>query len=546
MAPEKVIGMDQKFIEIFTGFSDNYGQADMQRLEIDPVSKKQKPEYRWAQKRITDQDYLDHLKGTKSIGIQPCNEKNKARFGAIDIDPNEYQGLDRKFYLDKIKEYNLPLIPILSKSGGLHLYIFTKDFIAATIIRSFLTNLIPIFNLKPETEVFPKQTELVKDSETGEINKGNFINLPYFKKTERRALNLDGTEFTFEEFIQLVEANVVDAEIIKETDDRLEKKVLEGSNAEFVDGPPCLAALSKNKLKDGRDRFLYNYMVFAKKKYPDNWEERVMSAPVLYFEDSVAWSKQKLTQKIRSWKQQYKGYTCNQDPIAQHCMRGLCVKRAFGIASDFQDSYPLCTNLEKVDLEPEPEYNFDVTLTDGQTVRSVHCKTIEHLTDQRKRRNSIAKYAGFVPPLRKGGDDQKVLDALFKTQKVMPPPIGTTPREKLHDNLYQKITGPEAKNDASFKSGTTFIQEGYAYFKFDMFYKKLKNRGWRYPEDKTGSMMLKIYKDCEIDFLDQKRFPTKEKGNHNSPTKNVVMIAIKKFEKIKIFHKLTEHKKDIL
>jgi len=546
MAPEKVIGMDQKFIEIFTGFSDNYGQADMQRLEIDPVSKKQKPEYRWAQKRITDQDYLDHLKGTKSIGIQPCNEKNKARFGAIDIDPTEYQGLDRKFYLDKIKEYDLPLVPILSKSGGLHLYIFTKDFVGATIIRSFLTNLIPIFNLKPETEVFPKQTELVKDSETGEINKGNFINLPYFKKTERRALNLDGTEFTFEEFIQLVEANVVDAERIKETDDRLEKKVLEGSNAEFIDGPPCLAALSKNKLRDGRDRFLYNYMVFAKKKYPDNWEERVMSAPVLYFEDSVAWSKQKLTQKIRSWKQQYKGYTCNQDPIAQHCMRGLCVKRAFGVASDYQDAYPLCGNLEKVDLEPEPEYNFDVTLTDGQTVRSVHCKTIEHLTDQRKRRNSIAKYAGFVPPLQKGGDDQKVLDALFKTQKVMPPPIGTTPREKLHDNLYQKITGPEAKNDASFKSGTTFIQEGYAYFKFDMFYKKLKNRGWRYPEDKTGSMMLKIYKDCEIDFLDQKRFPTKEKGNHNSPTKNVVMIAIEKFEKVKIFHKLTEHKKDIL
>ena len=35
---------------------------------------------------------------------------------------------------------------------------------------------------------------------------------------------------------------------------------------EFIDCPPCLAALSKNKLSDGRDRFLYNYMVFAKKK----------------------------------------------------------------------------------------------------------------------------------------------------------------------------------------------------------------------------------------------------------------------------------------
>jgi hypothetical protein len=538
--------MEEKFINIFSGFSENYGQADMQRLEVDPISKKQKPEYRWAQQKLTDEAYRAHLTGTKSIGIQPCNEKNHARFGAIDIDPQEYVDFDRKFYLDKIKEYDLPIIPILSKSGGLHLYIFTRDFIPAKIIRSFLTNLIPIFNLKPETEVFPKQTELVKDSETGEMNKGNFINLPYFKKTERRALNYDGTEFTFEQFIQLVESNFITAERIKDIDDELEKKVLEGSNAEFSDGPPCLAALSKNKLKDGRDRFLYNYMVFAKKKYPDNWEEKVMSAPVLYFEDSVAWSKQKLTQKIRSWKQNYKGYTCNQDPIAQHCMRGLCVKRTYGIASDFQDSYPLCANLEKVDLEPEPEYNFDVTLPDGQTVKSVHCKTIEHLTDQRKRRNSIAKYAGFVPPLQKGADDQKILDGLFKTQKVMPPPVGTTPREKLHDNVYQKITGPEAKNDASFKTGTTLIQDGYAYFKFDVFYKKLKNKGWRYQEDKTGSMMLKIYKDCEIDFLDQKRFPTKEKGKHNSPTKNVVMISIKQFEKIKIYHKVTEHKKDIL
>ena len=38
-------------------------------------------------------------------------------------------------------------------------------------------------------EIFPKQTRLVKDSETGKISKGNFINLPYVKTTERRALN---------------------------------------------------------------------------------------------------------------------------------------------------------------------------------------------------------------------------------------------------------------------------------------------------------------------------------------------------------------------
>ena len=92
--------MEEKFIQIFSGFSENYGQADMQRLEVDPISKKQKPEYRWAQQRLTDDAYKDHLIGTKSIGIQPCNEKNHARFGAIDIDPQEYVDFDRKFYLD--------------------------------------------------------------------------------------------------------------------------------------------------------------------------------------------------------------------------------------------------------------------------------------------------------------------------------------------------------------------------------------------------------------------------------------------------------------
>jgi len=45
-----------------------------------------------------------------------------------------------------------------------------------------------------------------------------------------------------------------------------------------------LQILTKNKLRDGRDRFLYNYMVFAKKKYPDDWEKMVIAAPGKYFE----------------------------------------------------------------------------------------------------------------------------------------------------------------------------------------------------------------------------------------------------------------------
>ena len=541
--------MEEKYIQIFDGYRGAYGVADWTNVKIDPVSGKKKPDYRWNFEPFTDQIFIDHLSGAKSVGIQPTNENSEVKFALIDVDPNNYVNYDKKFFIDKIQEFKLPLIPIESKSGGLHLFIFMKEFVSAALLVSFLKNLLPLFDLKPDCEIFPKQTQLTKDTETGELRPGQFINLPYYKKTERQALNLDGTPFTFEQFIPLVESNLVDPDQLNAITDGIDKQIYEGTDEDFKDGPPCLAHLSKimkDPLFDGRDRFMYNYHVFVKMKYPDTWKKKVKNAPVKYFEEQYAnaWDDKLLNAKVRSWNRSEKGFTCTQEPISLHCKKGICVKKKFGVLAGSKGNYPELTNLKKIELDPEPEFEFDVIKSDGFTTATVHCKSVEHVNDQRKRRNSIAKDAGFVPPLIKS--DQAVLDVLWKTQTIVSPPIGTTPKEKLHDNLHQKITGPEAKNDASFKSGTTLIQDGHAYFKFDTFYKKLKNRGWRYPEDKTGSMMLKTYKDCEIDFLDQKRFPTKEKGNHNSPTKNVVMIAIKKFEKIKIFHKLTEHKKDIL
>ena len=40
-----------------------------------------------------------------------------------------------------------------------------------------------------------------------------------------------------------------------------------------------------------------------------------------------------------------------------------------------QKELSILTNLVKIDLEPEAEYTFDVTLPDGEDVRTVHLKT---------------------------------------------------------------------------------------------------------------------------------------------------------------------------
>tara|TARA_R110000851_G_scaffold175220_1_gene321484 strand:- start:1455 stop:3092 length:1638 start_codon:yes stop_codon:yes gene_type:complete len=545
--------MEKKYIKIFDGYRAAYGLADFKHEEatVDPETGKIKPVYRWNYEPLTDKIYERHLEGALSIGVQPCNQNSEAKFGVIDIDPKDYADFDKKFIIDKIQEYKLPLIPVLSKSGGLHLYLFMTEFVLATVIVSFLSNLLSLFKLKPNNEIFPKQTQLTKDPETGMIKPGQFINLPYFKKSERLAINLDGVPFTFEQFIQVAEANTVNVEDLKNLTESIENKDLEGVDEEFDDGPPCLAHLSKimrNPGFDGKDRFMYNYHVFVKMKYGDNWQQKVMNAPVKYFEPAHAnaWDKQTLNAKVRSWSKSEKGYTCTQSPLSEHCKKGICVKKKFGILAGSKGSYPVMANLRKIDIQPDPEYEFDVTKPDGIGKATVYCKSIEHLTDQRKRRNSIAIAAGFPPPIVKGDEDQINLTALFETQKIVSPPIGTSPKEKLHDVIHAKINGPKAMNDSSFKSGTVLIEEGFAYFRFEKFYDKLKAKNWKYSEDKTGVMMKTNYKKCDIDFLEQKRFPTKEKGKYNTPTKNIVMISIKEFEDIKINHTIIKHNTEIM
>ena len=136
---------------------------------------------------------------------------------------------------------------------------------------------------------------------------------------------------------------------------------------------------------------------------------------------------------------------------------------------------------------------------------------------------------------------------LWKTQTVVSPPIGTTPKEKLHDVLYAKINGAKAQTDASFKTGTVLIEDGYAFFKFNKFYDKLKSTNWKYSEDKTGTMMMRTYKDCAIEFMEQKRFPKKkDQPKSNTPTKNIVKISIEEFENVPIHHTQIKHKTEIL
>tara|TARA_R100001460_G_scaffold9698_2_gene23114 strand:- start:2031 stop:3680 length:1650 start_codon:yes stop_codon:yes gene_type:complete len=508
----------QEFIKYFKGLERDFGFCNITKGYKDPETGKIKfnpGDYGWAGKPIKNLDYEEHLEGKKSIGIQPCDDNSYASFGAIDIDPKTYKNFNIKFYLDIIQQKQLPIIPIKSKSNGLHLYVFTEEPVKALEIKEFLEQLLFLFNLTIKTEIFPKQTKLGSNTEGQKMN-GNFINLPYFNKIERVALNPDGTEMSLDTFLQCVELNKVKVEQLRNIKDKIIKDELTGGADEFKDGPPCLGILTKDIMIDNRDRFLFNYMVFAKKKYSDDWKTKVLEAARNYFKFDQNWTDDHVKQKIKSWDKPTAGHTCHQDPINTVCVKSECIKRKYGIASEAKASWPVLGNLQKIDFKPDPEYYFTVEREDGETV-PVHAKDINKIKEQKEMTGIIMAQADIpVPPIKRM-EFFEIIRTLFDNLDTVQPAPGTRPHEILHKHLTNFVNETKATNYHSFKSGNVYKDEVYAYFVYDEFYSYLKDREWKKDSSRTSHMIEKLFDkpeykdDPKPEFNKKKRYPGKDK-----------------------------------
>ena len=501
--------MEKDFIEFFSGLERNYGFCDLTNAKKNSETGKLEPDskdYGWSGKAITDEDYKNHLEGNLSIGVQPCREDGKVVFAAIDVD--HYKDFDREKLLKKIIDNQIPVVPVKSKSEGFHLYLHTKEPVSAVFVRQFLKSLLYTLGLKANTEIFPKQTNV-------ESSVGNFINIPYFGKTDRVAVNPNnGAEFTFEQYIQVVKENKKTKKELKEFMDQLTNKELVGGAEEFIDGPPCLQQLSKQKLDDGRDRFLYNYMVFAKKKYPDGWEDKIDWAAREYFINDNKWNDKKVQGKIKSWQKTETGYTCEDGVITPVCMEELCYKRKFGKKSDKIIQWPELSSLVKINYE-EPEYDVTVTIRDksgDEKSIQIHLKNIDDVSEMRLLRKQIMKQANTYLPKLKDKDFEPISSSLLNNVEEQKAPEGTSNKEKLF-KLIKEFSKNKASSNASFESGRALVKEDKLYFVFDKFYDFLKRKEWKVDEAKTGRWMQEWF---DAEFGKKIRYP-KEKDKESNP-----------------------------
>ena len=70
---------------------------------------------------------------------------------------------------------------------------------------------------------------------------------------------------------------------------------------------------------------------------------------------------------------------------------------------------------------------------------------------------------------------QNILDNLWQGMKTEKAPPGTSPKEILHKHLDDYIHGVPAVSDASFRSGSTLIDDGFSLILF-LFYSPLSQR----------------------------------------------------------------------
>ena len=214
-------------------------------------------------------------------------------------------------------------MPIRSKSGGVHVYVFLKEPVAALLMREKLHSIKHIFGVEKPDRIFPVQKYLDLDKGSA----GSWINLPYYnyKNTERYMIKEDGSKASIEEFFKTYEESVI-------TPSQLKKMQCSLNEEDFKDGPPCLQTLASFGIERGaRDEVLLDMTRYLKMRFPENWQNKTGEYNTKFFKPELTYKEVQKTVNSRENKDY--PYRCNQDHLSKFCNKGECILKKFGVKS---------------------------------------------------------------------------------------------------------------------------------------------------------------------------------------------------------------------
>ena len=474
-----------KFKNIFEGLKIAYGQYQKGDRE---ENGKQKGKAFIVRKQVTDDLWKNHIEGKgPALGIIPITESNNCKWGCIDID--EYN-LNHHDLISRVRNLKLPLVVCRSKSGGAHVFLFTKDFVPAIRMQKTLKKMAKSLGHEG-CEIFPKQTEiLVERGDTG-----NFLNLPYYNGTSglRYALDDNGKAASLESFYSMYDKYVQDKlEEIKVE----ETKVLDA----FPDGPPCLNKLAIQGFGEGaRNNALFNIAVYYKQAKPDSWQDELVKANQNYVNPPL--SNGEVQQLIKSVSRKgYDKYRCKDAPINAVCQSGLCRTKRFGVGYG-EEEMPVLGSLTKYTSKP-PQWFLNVN-EDRIELKS------EQLYSAPLFALACLDQANLVIPVPKPKDwKQYYLKPLLQSIQEVEPLQSLDPVNEIMDLLQDWTTNRQnarTLDDIFNKLPYTDDKREYTYFRMDDFFNFCKKNNWELDKTKTGNLI----KQLDV-FVDEVRLEIKK------------------------------------
>ena len=463
-----------KFKSIFLGLEIAYGQYQPgERGE----NGKQKGKAFIVRGDVTNDLWSNHLEGKgAALGIIPITKDNSCRWGCIDID--EYN-FDHLSLIKSIRKLNLPLIVCRSKSGGAHVFLFTKENIPASLMQSKLKQMSVILGYEG-SEIFPKQTEILVDR--GDT--GNFLNLPYFNEMKglRYAFNDNGSAASLEEFYKLYDLLACGRQEVEKIE--IEEKKIEEA---FSGGPPCLNKLASIGFGEGsRNNALFNIAVYYKQSQPDSWEDEIVKANMKYMEPPL--SNNEVQQLIKSVSRKgYDKYRCKDAPINAVCQAGLCRTKRFGVGYG-EEEMPILGSLTKYTSNP-PQWFLDV----GET-------RIELKSEQIYSPNLFAlaclDQANLIVPIPKPKDwKQHFLKPMMQDLQEVEPLESLNPMNEITGLLQDWTTNRQSArtlDDVFNKLPYTDEKREFTYFRMEDFYNFCKRNHWEVDKTKTGNLLKRL------------------------------------------------------
>lgn len=312
--------MLEKLTRLFSGYENVYGQYSTDKAVAKDNGKLEGSA--WTERGTPN--WRKHVEGKIGLGIIPLRIDNTVYFGAIDVDV--YNGLDHATIEKKIDSLGLPLVVCKSKSGGAHLYLFLQDPAPAGVVIDKLREWATILG-HGKSEIFPKQKDRLSPDDLG-----NWINMPYFggDLTTRYAIK-NGRKLSLREFVEFAESRKTKLSHIRQ----IEFSKMEKTDEELLEGaPPCLCIFhNEGGVGEGlRNDTMFNAGVYAKKRWPDEWPERLAELNELLCKPPV--NEFEMKQLVKSLGK-HKTYEmrCN----GPHCNKKKCRNAIFGRGPQYTD-----------------------------------------------------------------------------------------------------------------------------------------------------------------------------------------------------------------